>query len=193
MGPLPLPRPPLVDPATGIRLRPWGESPADAAALFAAWADPAVAETSSVPVDRSLDAAAHWIAGEAARRARGLALDLVISPVDAADPEGVGRLVDSSVWGEVGLTRFDERGRVEIGFWLAPEARHRGRAAAATRLVAGWALAPSGLARSLVWARTQAENEEAQAVLRRSGFGRAGEAGGSIVWTRRAASVTVRP
>jgi RimJ/RimL family protein N-acetyltransferase len=57
-----------------VALRPW--RPADAPALAAAWADPDIARWTAVPEDRSVEAAARWIAGWDERRRRGLALDL---------------------------------------------------------------------------------------------------------------------
>jgi RimJ/RimL family protein N-acetyltransferase len=63
-----------------------------------------------VPPDSSPAGARRWIAGESERRRRGLALDLVVSPLD-----------DDLVWGVVGLRGFDAAvRRAEIGWWLAP-------------------------------------------------------------------------
>jgi RimJ/RimL family protein N-acetyltransferase len=176
--PLPLPDPPLADPAAGIALRPWGRSPGDVAALAAAWADPQVAAHTAVPADRSPDAARRWVAGEAERRRRGLALDLVIT--DGGD--------DGAVVGEVGLAHLDAEGRAEVGFWLAPAARGRGVATAAVRLLAAWALRPptpgtaDGLGLRQLWARTTPGDERAAGVLARAGFERRGEAAGTTVW-----------
>lgn len=135
---------------------------------------------------RARRAAARWIAGEGERRARGLALDFVIG-----SPDDEGR----QVLGEVGLTRFDDAGRAELGFWLAPAARGRGLATAAVTVLARWALTPGDAGPGLrrVWARTDPRNERAARVLVRAGFQRRGEAGGSAarstVWTLDAASL----
>lgn len=173
MRPLPLPDPPLEDAVTGILLRPW--APPDAEALAAAWADPQVAAHTAVPPAHDLPAAERWVAGEEQRRHRGLALDLVIA-------QGEG---PAEVLGEVGLARLDRERRAEIGFWLAPEARGRGVATTAVRLLTTWALAPEGTGLGLrqVWARTAPDNRPAAAVLGRAGFHRTGEAGGTTVWT----------
>lgn len=173
-GGLPLPDPPLADPAAGIALRPW--RPTDAPDLAAAWADAEVAVRTAVPPDRSVAAATRWIGGEAERRGRGLALDLVIAPTS---PATGGRAL-----GEVGLARFDTAGRAEVGFWLVPEARGRGVATAAVRLLARWARAPrpAGLGLARVWARTMPGDARAAGVLARAGFERRGEAGGTTVW-----------
>jgi RimJ/RimL family protein N-acetyltransferase len=169
----------VLTPTSGARtrLRRWGAPPGDvehdAEALAAAWADPEVARWTAVPEDRSVAAARRWIAGEPDRRARRLALDFVIG--------------GHEVLGEVGLARFDDAGRAEIGFWLAPAARGRGLATAAVTEVTRWALTDLGLTR--VWARTAPDNERAAHVLVRAGFVARGEADGSVVWTADAASL----
>jgi [ribosomal protein S5]-alanine N-acetyltransferase len=168
-----------------VVLRRWGEPPGDlehdAEALAAAWADPEVARWTAVPKEpthRSVAAAARWIAGEPERRARRLALDVVVG-----SPDDGGR----EVLGEVGLTRFDAQGRAEIGFWLPPAARGRGLATAAVADVTRLALTDLGLRR--VWARTAPGNQRAASVLVRAGFVARGEADGSVVWTADGASL----
>jgi RimJ/RimL family protein N-acetyltransferase len=132
-----------------------------------------VAGENPVPADRSPDAARRWIVGESERRLRGLALDLVIGPYDG-----------DIVWGEVGLSRFDAAmRRAEIGWWLAPEARGRGVAAAAVDLIVTWALAePLGLRQ--VWARIDPDNAVSSGVAAAARFRLLGRAGGGEVWAR---------
>ena len=90
-------------------LRPWRVE--DAAALVAAWADPEIQRWTGVPDRRDLAAAARWIAGDDARRQRGLSLDLVV--------ERLGEVV-----GEVGLSSIDrDAGTAEIGWWTAAASR----------------------------------------------------------------------
>lgn len=140
---------------------------------MAAWGDPSVARFSPVPDDVSPDGARRWICGDSQRRERGLALDLVISPV-------VGDLV----WGEVGLRGFDMAvGRAEIGWWLAPDLRRRGLASAAVALLADWALAPP-LGLRQVWARVATDNVASSRVAAAAGFRLLGRAGGGEVWAR---------
>jgi RimJ/RimL family protein N-acetyltransferase len=195
-GPLlPLPAPPLADEAAGIVLRPWRADDADAAALAAAWADPEVAAHAAVPADAGPAAARRWVAGDEARRRRGLALDLVIAPAPSGRPVSGGGARAAApepggVLGEVGLALVEGAGarRAELGFWLAPEARGRGVVTAAVRLLTAWALAPaagppgSGLGLRQVWARTTPGDRRAAGVLRRAGFDERGEAGGTTVW-----------
>lgn len=180
--PLPLPQPELVDATCGVRLRPWSDVPGDIAGLVAAWRDPSVTAANPVPADTSPEAARRWILGEADRRDRGLALDLVISPLDdlAAHPR-TGR---SPVWGEVGLRGFDPVARrAEVGWWLAPEARGHAIAAAAVDLLVGWALAPP-LDLRQVWARTDPADVASGRVAERARFRLLGTADGRAVWAR---------
>jgi RimJ/RimL family protein N-acetyltransferase len=102
-----------------VGLRPW--RPDDAEALAAAWADPDIARWTAVPEDRSVDAAARWIAGWDERRRRGLALDLVVTPVDG----------EATVLGEVGMAFLTDP--PTIGWWVVPSARGQGVATAAVR------------------------------------------------------------
>jgi RimJ/RimL family protein N-acetyltransferase len=177
---LPLPDPVLVDRQAGIRLRPWATTAGDAEALAGAWDDPAIAAVNQVPDDRSVAAAARWIAGDAARRAAGRSLDLVISAVDAA---GTGE----DARGEVGLRNLDpRRRRAEISWWVAPAHRGQGLATAATRLLVGWALAPHGLDLVQVWARIAASNPASAHIAGAAGLTDLGVAGGSHVWARSA-------
>jgi RimJ/RimL family protein N-acetyltransferase len=128
-----------------------------------------------VPSDPSPAGARRWIAGEQERRRRGLALDLVVSPMGG-----------DLVWGEVGLRGFDPAvRRAEVGWWLAPAARGRVVAAAAVGLVAAWALgAPLGLLQ--VWARIDPANEASAHVAEAAGFRRLGAAGATDIWSREA-------
>ncbi|MEU3452788.1 GNAT family N-acetyltransferase [Micromonospora sp. NPDC006766] len=95
----------------------------------------------------------HWLAGRSA--------DLVI--VDAAS---------GAVAGGSALV-YDEpaTGQAMLGYSVLPEARGRGLATRAVRLVAGWAF-EIGLAR--LWAGTRPENVASQRVLKKAGFRREG-------------------
>jgi RimJ/RimL family protein N-acetyltransferase len=183
------PDPPLQDWATGISLRPWG-SRGDATALAKAWADPDIAANSVPPQSRSEDAARRWIAGEAARRQRGLALDLVI---EGSQPGALAGdradVAPRALLGEVGLARFDPSGRAEIGFWLTAMARGRGIASIAVGLLSAWALDAAGLGRRRLWARVRPGNERAGRVLQRAGYTRIGDASGYGIWARDCADI----
>jgi len=184
-GALPLPEPPLADPDAGIVLRPWGR-PHDASALADAWDDPALRAAGTVPAGASPELAARWIAGEATRRARGLALDLVVAPLAAAG----GDVEEAdAVWGEVGLRNIDPgAGRAEIGWWISAPVRRRGLASAAVSLLAGWGLGPP-LGLRQVWARIDRANVAAARVAVRAGFRHLGDVERTAVWARTAAIV----
>jgi RimJ/RimL family protein N-acetyltransferase len=139
-----------------VALRPW--APDDAGALAAAWADPDIARWTAVPADRSLAAAAAWIAGWDERRRRGLALDLVV--VEVGD--------EGTVLGEVGAS-FVTR-PPEVGWWLMATARGRGLATRAVRLFADQLLA-AGAASELV-ADVDPANPASLAVALAAGFTR---------------------
>jgi RimJ/RimL family protein N-acetyltransferase len=169
-----LPDPPLVDREAGIELRPWSTTATDAAALVRAWSDPAIAPSDRVPSDRSEAAAAAWLRDEPARRTSGRNLDLVIAPLNAG-PE---------VLGEVGLRNIDHgRRRAEITWWVAAEHRGRGRASAAARLLADWALSDVG-GMVQVWARVLPSNAASADVAATAGFVELGTAAGTTIWAR---------
>ena len=65
-----------------------------------------------------------------------------------------------------------ESGRVEVGYWLLPEGRGKGRATRAVRLLSRWALAQPGVSRLEL--ATSPENNASQQVAERSGFRREG-------------------
>ncbi len=150
--PFPLPDPPLGDGM--LTLRSWRD--ADALRLAAAWADPEIARWTGVPSRRDVGAAAHWIAGDSDRRARGLALDLVID---------IGGVVS----GEVGMAHIDLAARTaEIGWWVAPEHRGQGVAGKAVGVFSQWVL--SELFLENLTAMCHPENPASAAVARRAGF-----------------------
>lgn len=147
---IPLPDPPLRSGA--LVLRPWAID--DAPALVTAWADEEIQRWAGVPARRDLAAAERWIAGDAARRARDLSLDLVVW--------GAGRVV-----GEVGLSSLDrERGTVEIGWWTLAVDRGQGIASTASALLVAWASSALGVA---ALARCDPANPASVAVARRAG------------------------
>ncbi len=192
--PVRLPDPPLIDTRAGIVLRPWAATPGDVAALVAAWSDPLLAAADGVPDEVSAARAARWIRGDAERRAAGACLDLVIGPAGACGIEsgraGAGKTVlgeaaaGGTVLGEVGLRNIDhERRRAEVSWWLVPGHRGRGVAAAAARLLAGWALSPAG-GLDQVWARIDPANASSARVAAAAGLVELGRAGGTTVWSR---------
>jgi orotate phosphoribosyltransferase len=155
---LPFPEPPLGDDL--VTLRPWSQ--ADVPAVVAACQDPLIARMrATVPSPyRESDARAFLAAQEPARRA-GVRLELAI--VDRSSGVLLGSLALS-------VERAHDRGKV--GYWLAPEARGRGAASAAVRLISAWALDHLGLARLEMF--IEPENVASQRVAERSGYVREG-------------------
>lgn len=163
-APVPLPDPPLCE--GDVALRPWGAL--DAPDLTAAWADAEIASWTGVPARTDETAARRWIAGEADRRSRGLALDLVIE-------------TDGEVVGEIGLAEMDAARRTaEIGWWIAPRRRLQGLAGRSARLVTRWALSELDL--DAIVARCHPGNPGSAGVARRAGFTPAGRVGDVELW-----------
>jgi RimJ/RimL family protein N-acetyltransferase len=151
------PDPPLADSA--ILLRPPTE--ADIPAIAAACGDPELARWIPVPVPyRTADAQA-FVEAAAEGWALGTASEFAV--VERAG----GTLV-----GMVGLHRGSVPGRASVGYWIAPQARGRGLATRAVRLVARWAFEDPTLERLEL--TTLVGNEASGRVALRSGFQREG-------------------
>ncbi|MEZ5178856.1 MAG: GNAT family N-acetyltransferase [Acidimicrobiales bacterium] len=151
-----------------------GERPRDAATLAAAWADLEVERWTQVPEARSEADAARWVAGEAHRRDRGVGIDLVVTV--PGDP--------GAVIGEVGLAVVEPVRRwAEVGYWVLPEHRGRGRATAALWLFTHWVLTEVPIQR--LFARTDPANVASGRVAAAAGYDHVGDlADGTVVWVR---------
>jgi RimJ/RimL family protein N-acetyltransferase len=78
-----------------------------------------------------------------------------------------------AVVGSIGVHWLDlEHGVAEVGYWVRREARGRGVATHATRLVAGWTLTSCGIARLQL--RADRRNVASQRVAEAAGFRREG-------------------
>ena len=162
MDALRLPDPPLTDGV--VTLRGWRE--VDVHGLFEACQDPEIPRwTIRIPSPYLIGHARDWVARQPDFLRAGEAAHFAVT--DA----GTGRLL-----GGIGLELHREGGYPEIGYWLAGEARGRGVATRATRLVADWGLTELGL--EAVGLRTHAENQASQGVARRAGFVPAGKVRG---------------
>lgn len=152
------PQPPLAD--GRIALRPPRESDVDA--VTAACQDPLIVRYTLVPSPYSPDDAREWLRSAERELKEGSGLHL--AAVDAGT---------SKFCGAVGMSEINWRHRVgQIGYWVAPEARRRGVATGALRLLSRWALNVLGLAR--VEVRVDVENESSQRVAEAAGFVREG-------------------
>ena len=152
------PDPPLSDGVVTLRAK----TRADVEAIAAAAADPEIPRWTLVPVPYRREDALGWIAATELELEAGIAITWLA--VDAED-----RLLAG-----IGLMGIDrERGVGEIGYWVAREARGRGVATRAVRLVCGWAAGELGL--TTLELVIHEDNAPSHAVARSAGFTQTGE------------------
>jgi RimJ/RimL family protein N-acetyltransferase len=146
-------------------LRP--KRPSDAEAITAACQDPEIPRWTFVPSPYSLADAEAFLAGSAEEEAAGKSVNLLA--VDAADD----RLL-----GSFSIMELDrEPGFGEIGYWVAAEARGRGVATRAVRLLADWARAELGLTRIEILPHK--DNVPSRRVAEKAGFRDTGDLTGA--------------
>jgi RimJ/RimL family protein N-acetyltransferase len=158
MPALPFPTPPLGDGV--VALRPWRE--ADIAAQLKAFSDPVFERFSDWAPGTHADAVRYLLEHEAARL-RGEQLELAL-----VEPHDMNVLLGGASLNDVSLSQ----GRAAVGYWLAPEARGRGIATRAVRLLARWAFDSLGVARLELTCGP--DNHASQRVAARCGFAREG-------------------
>lgn len=158
MPPLSPPDPPLTDGVVTLRL----QRPEDADALVAALGDPDIVGWTSVPDGYAHADCEDWMARSAVGREAGTDLSLLIA--DAGD--------DTRILGSVGLHSLGGD-RPDIGYWVARDARGRGIAARAARLLGEWAVRELGLPR--VEILVHPDNGPSLRAAQRAGFIRTGE------------------
>jgi RimJ/RimL family protein N-acetyltransferase len=146
-------------------LRP--KRPDDVDALTAACQDPEIPRWTFVPSPYTRAHAEDYLARSAEEAAAGKSLNLLA--VDAGDD----RLL-----GSFGLMELDrEPGYGEIGYWVAAEARGRGVATRAVRLLADWAREQLGLTHIDILPHK--DNAPSRRVAEKAGFVDTGELVGS--------------
>jgi RimJ/RimL family protein N-acetyltransferase len=149
-----LPGDPLVDGETV--LRPWRDS--DVAALVRACQDPEISRWTRVPRPYGTSDARAYL------QAR---YDATYASLSA--PFAIVAAEDDALLGSISLMRFAwAHARGEVGYWLAAEARGRGHATRAVRLVCDWGIDALGLERIDLLAATG--NRASQEVALRAGF-----------------------
>jgi RimJ/RimL family protein N-acetyltransferase len=157
-GMLRYPDPPLSDGVITLRAK----TRADVEALVAACQDPEIPRWTRVPVPYRREDALGWLAASELELDAGLAIHWL-----AVDEE-------DRPLASVGLMEIDRaRGTGEIGYWVAREARGRGVATRAVRLVADWSFSELGLA--TVEIVVHEDNAPSLAVARAAGFAETGE------------------
>jgi RimJ/RimL family protein N-acetyltransferase len=144
-----------------VLLRPWRE--ADVPNMVLAFSDPVMQRFSWRTTPYTETDARDYLAEQEEARLRGDELNFAL--VEQHDQD--------VVLGAVSLyeVRLDQ-GCAAVGYWLAPEARGRGGATHAVRLLARWAFAELGLARLEL--TCSPDNEASQHVAERCGFSREG-------------------
>jgi RimJ/RimL family protein N-acetyltransferase len=155
VGPIELPDPPLRD--GDITLRAWVAE--DVPAIVAACQDPEIPRWTLVPSPYSADDARLWLAAQAAARRGGRRVELAIADVD-----------DARLLGSIAIARSADLRAGEVGYWVAADARRRGVATRAVRLLSDWAFAELGLDRIELLA--EPGNEASQRVAEAAGFHR---------------------
>ena len=159
MAELWFPVPPLAGDV--VLLRPWRE--ADAPGMVLAFSDPVMQQFSWRTTPYTETDARAWFAEQEEARVRGEGLGFAL-----AEPHDQDVLLGAVSLQEVRL----DQGCAAVGYWLAPEARDRGAATQAVRLLARWAFGELGLARLELTCGP--DNEASQHVAERCGFSREG-------------------
>ena len=131
---------------------------ADVAAIVRASGDPAIRRFTTVPSPYSEEDARSWSERSAESAGRGAGIEAVIAD------ERSGEFL-----GTVGIRRHaSDPGRWSMGYLVAPEARGRGVATRAIRLVCRWAFEELGAERIEICA--EPENVASRRVAERAGF-----------------------
>jgi RimJ/RimL family protein N-acetyltransferase len=152
------PDPPLSDGVITLR----ATTRRDVDVIAAACEDPEIPRWTRVPSPYRREDALAWIAASELELDAGISIGWLA--VDAED----------SLLANVGLMGIDrEHGTGEIGYWVAREARGRGVAARAVRLVCGWAASDVGL--TTVELVIHEDNAPSVRVARSAGFTQTGE------------------
>ena len=152
---------PIEFPAGGLcdrelRLRLMAD--ADLPAIVAACQDPEIPRWTRIPHPYGIEDARGWLVQEAALRSRGEQLGLVVVGTD-----------DGRLLGSVGVVHFDwTDARCELGYWVAREARGRGIASRAVRLLTTWIFEALPIGRVEICA--EPENTGSRRAAERAGF-----------------------
>jgi RimJ/RimL family protein N-acetyltransferase len=154
-APIVLPREPLQ--GGGVALRTWRSG--DAAAIAAMSSDPDTVRYTSVPEDFDEDDARIWLALQPGRLRAGDGAAFAIT-----EPP------DDRPLGAIGVRVLHGRGIAEVGYHMAAEARGRGLATAALRLLSRWSLETLPIARLQL--TTHEDNPASQRVAEKAGYTR---------------------
>ena len=155
---MPLAVPSLADPVLMLRV----PEARDIDAITAACQDPDIPRFTRIPSPYNRSHAELWVGHAAGGWEAGTEAAFVV--VDARD---------DTLLGSVGLMRVDDdRNVAEIGYWVAKDARRRGIATRAVRLVSRWGALELGIRR--IELMTRVDNHASQGVATGAGFVREG-------------------
>jgi [ribosomal protein S5]-alanine N-acetyltransferase len=152
-GFLDYPDPDLID--RSVRLRRWALT--DLECIELASHDKRIPAGTTVPAAYTPEGGRAFISRQWSRQTSGEGLSLAIA--DRATDEAVGLIV---------LMRRLSPATAEIGYWVIPGERRKGRATSAIGLLCRWAIESMGLVR--LEARVMPANEPSLRALRRVGF-----------------------
>ena len=141
-----------------VTLRPW--RPDDAPAVFAACQDLLIARF--IPIPQPYTGADARTFVEIRRRDWETEDERSFAIVDALTGELLGSIARHGPYGH----------RATFGYWLAPQARGRGVATRALRLITDWTIATTEVIRLDLY--TDVENDASWRVAERAGFAREG-------------------
>lgn len=138
-----------------VQLRRW--SVEDLQCIEQASHDPRIPQGTTVPAVYTPQAGRAFITRQWNRHTNGEGLSLAVA--DVASGDAVGLIV---------LMMRPTPRTVEIGYWVVPGERRRGRATRAIRMLSRWALTEAGIAR--IEARVMPDNEPSLRALSSCGF-----------------------
>jgi RimJ/RimL family protein N-acetyltransferase len=138
-------------------LRPWREG--DVAAILAMSRDPDTIRFTNVPDPYDEDSVRIWLALQPARLRAGDGAAFAVVELPSQDALGA-----------IGVRVLHGRGIAEIGYHMSPEARGRGLATAALRLLSDWSFATLPVARLQL--TTHVDNPASQRVAEKAGYTR---------------------
>lgn len=155
----PIVLPPLVDGDLSLRV----PAPADVSAITAICQDPDIQRWTRVPSPYAEEDARTFVLMAIGALAEGTGAHLLLMPRSGPAEQ---------IWGCVGVSCHPRDLTGELGYWVAPQARRRGLATRAVRLLAGFAFERLGLAALHLTAAVA--NDGSNRVARAVGFRHAG-------------------
>jgi RimJ/RimL family protein N-acetyltransferase len=138
-------------------LRPWREG--DVAAILAMSRDPDTIRFTNVPDPYDEDSVRIWLALQPARLRAGDGAAFAVLELPSDDALGA-----------IGVRVLHGRGIAEIGYHMAPQARGRGLATAALRLLSDWSFRTLPVVRLQL--TTHVDNPASQRVAEKAGYTR---------------------